>query len=67
VNERAAPSVESEHLRVPFYRPECSALAIRNTTVVHGYTGRRDGGWCLICMQRTMSHLHARSMQMDGA
>jgi len=40
VNGRAAPGVESEHPRVPFYRPECSALAIRNDTVAHGYTGQ---------------------------
>ena len=67
VSERVSPGGDSEHPGVPFYRPACSARAIKNDTVVHGYTVRQDGGRCLIYMQMAMSHLHARCMQMDGA
>ena len=74
VSERASPRGESEHPRLAFYRQDelgytssAQLHAIRIATVVHGYTGRQDGGRCLICMQRTMSHLHARCMQMDDA
>jgi len=67
VNERVDPDVESECL---FIGQSAQLFAIKNDTVAHGYTGQQDGdagGRWLICMRRTMSHLHARCMQMDGA
>jgi hypothetical protein len=67
VSERVSRVVRVSTRECLFIGQSAQLVAIRIATVVHGYTGRQDGGRCLIFMQRTMSHLHARCMQMDGA
>ena len=67
VSERVSRVVRVNTRECLFIGQSAQLVAIRITTVVHGYTGRQDGGRCLIFMQMAMSHLHARCVQMDGA
>jgi len=59
VSERASRVVRVSTRECLFIGQSAQLCATKNATVAHGR--------CLICMQRTMSHLHARCMQMDGA
>ena len=59
VSERASRVVRVSTRGCLFIGQSAQLRAIRIATVAHG--------WCLICMQMAMSHLHARCMQIDGA
>ena len=71
VSERVSRVVRVNTRECLFIGQSAQLVAIRITTVVHGYTGRQDGGRCLhgACKWTVPNHhvLACRCMQMDGA